>query len=413
MPQVLCKDCTYTLIQSYIFKRLHVYSHDRWSEAISKLEKGLEGAVALRPSTRSVYLVVNKKDNVIFTSHKSCSEKNKTSALVRIKQIVKSRDTYNRQKNFKQHCAVWKKQSNNSCICSVCGKMFESELFLTKHMAVHSENKISCPKCAKVFPTWKQVLGHMDRMHKPKVIQCNKCSKKFSTKPMLAYHQQMHHVAATCKLCLMQFPSKYALRAHLDKHEANYYCPTCGKSYKSKSTFKIHQSICGVVEKTPNFFCDVCGKGYIRKNGIRTHLKVDHGFGKVFSCEWCSKKFDAISRLKMHTVKHTKERNFSCDMCGGRFVTHPALIYHKRLHTGEKPFPCDMCNESFLSASRRMEHKHRKHFDPTKECHLCNMKFVMASQLKKHVSRHYNSQSKLYIPNAVPSQDFEMETVII
>lgn len=389
MPQVLCKECANMLVQSYLFKRLTVYSNNKWTEALTNLENGSKDTNEVNPLTECILVMVKKDESFIIASNKKITNKNKS--VEKVNAIIKrSQDKLTESRKPKRSRHI-------SSTCSKCGKTFGSDLLLTKHMAVHSDEKHPCPKCAKVFPTWKQVLGHIDRIHKPKNLQCNKCSKRFSTKPILAYHYQMHHVTANCKFCDLQFPSKYALRAHLDKHEVNH-CPSCGKTYRNKNTFKMHLNICGNADKQPNFFCDICDKGYIRKNGIRTHLKVDHGFGKVLTCNWCNKKFDAISRLKMHTVKHTKERNFTCDLCGGKFVTYPALVYHKRLHTGEKPFPCDLCDESFLSASRRMEHKHRKHFRPTKECHLCDMKFVMASQLKKHVNRHYNPQSKLYIP---------------
>ncbi|KAI5643514.1 zinc-finger double domain-containing protein [Phthorimaea operculella] len=220
----------------------------------------------------------------------------------------------------------------------------------------------------------------------------------FSTERMLRRHDKINHIAAICKLCFVQFPSKMALRVHLDKHDL-FKCEQCKKTYINRHTYKLHLKICGRSDtRIPKFFCDMCNKGFARKNSLRTHLKVNHGYGNVVTCNWCKKKFDAVSKLKMHIVKHTRERNFCCSQCGGKFVTQAALVYHTRLHTGEKPFPCDMCDESFLSASRRMEHKRRKHLEPTKQCPYCQVKFVTSHELKKHVARHTNPQSKLYVP---------------
>ncbi|KPJ14825.1 Zinc finger protein 26 [Papilio machaon] len=306
--------------------------------------------------------------------------------LFKIKEIVKSRQKYEKVKD-----AVI------NSMCEECGERFSSHFLLVRHMRLHTKYKYPCKKCPKVFSSQIQLEEHAERIHYPKKIQCTKCTKMFSTEKMLKIHDSAYHVPAVCKQCYVQYPSKKALRAHMDKHKLNR-CSHCNKHFLNKHTYKFHLNACGNgKEKQPSFFCDICNKGYVRKNGLRTHLKTDHDFGKVLNCNWCNKKFDAVSRLKNHIVKHTRERNFSCEQCGGKFVTHAALIYHIRLHTGERPFPCDMCDESFLSASRRMEHKRRKHIGPTEECPVCHVKFITSHQLRKHVQRHSNPHSKLYV----------------
>ncbi|XP_026744032.1 zinc finger protein 595-like [Trichoplusia ni] len=395
LPQVLCMDCATMTINSYLFQKLCNNSNENWHIALTKLSKSLDQSLTIGPSVQTAYLMIKDDENQIFTSRKRHTIRSKKTALNKVKEVLKA----------KQPCHQVKRRKSN-VICEECGERFNSNCHLVKHMKVHSNAKYPCLECPKVFATQLQVEDHAERVHYPKKLQCPKCPKMFSTEKMLSYHDKLHHVAAVCKLCLAQFPSKKDLRAHLDKHDLNK-CPRCSKSFLNKHTFKFHLKICGnAEERQPSFFCDICHKGYARKNGLRTHLKTDHGFGKVLSCNWCGKKFDAISRLNNHIVKHTKEKNFHCDQCGGKFVTQAALVYHTRLHTGERPFPCDLCNESFLSASRRMEHKRRKHFGPTKECHVCHMKFVTGHQLRKHVQRHYNPQSKLFVPEGRIQFDF-------
>ncbi|XP_011549221.3 zinc finger protein 425 [Plutella xylostella] len=396
LPKVLCRGCATSLVQGYTFHKLCQYSNERWTIALEHIENGFSETENLNPSAQSLYMIINKTENIVFTSRKKCNKNKKRNALNKIRKIFKNRENFN-QFNLKNKN---KYHGTDNYCCSQCGKTFISNYLLSKHLRYHA-GRHACPKCAKVFPTEAKVKDHIDRIHQPKNIQCPQCGKFFSTKKILQFHEQLYHVPAQCALCSMEFPSKYALRVHMDKHEPNK-CVRCKKVYLNRNTYRFHLKICGnQAEKEPRFYCDICGKGYVRKNGIRTHLKVCHGFGSVFSCSWCDKKFDAMSRLKNHTVKHTRERNFSCDICSGKFVTAAALVYHKRLHTGEKPFKCDMCDESFLSASRRMEHRMRKHFKPTKECKTCHMKFVMRHQLKKHEERHSNPHSKLYVPGAV------------
>lgn len=387
LPGVICISCATLTINSYLFQKLCIYSNNKWIEVLDQLNQSLVHYDSMGDNIKSVFLMVNNTDSLMFTSKKSYSSKNKKMVLNKIKEIMKGKQKY-----------IKVKEMVMDAICEECGEQFNSSLLLIKHMKKHTKFRNPCKKCPKIFSTSLQLEEHEERIHCPKHLQCTKCTKRFSTEKMLKVHIRMYHITATCKQCHIQFPSKKALRAHMDKHEVRR-CPRCNKNFNNKYTFKFHLKVCGNPDdKQPSFFCDLCKKGYVRKNGLRTHLKTDHGFGNVLSCNWCNKKFDAVSRLKNHIVKHTRERNFICNQCGGKFVTQAALVYHTRLHTGERPFPCDLCDESFLSASRRMEHKRRKHFAPTQECHVCHVKFVTGHQLRKHVQRHSNPHSKLYVP---------------
>lgn len=390
LPQVLCVSCATMTINTYLFKKLSQISTEYWNKILDRVNTTLDQSQTISLNVQTAYFMMRDNDNFLFTSRKRHTVRNKKTVLNKLKEISRTKQTCYKVKKLK-----------SSVMCEECGEKFTSNCHLVKHMKIHSNSKFPCSQCPKVFATQLQVEDHAERVHYPKKINCTKCSKMFSTEKMLRLHDKLHHVAAICKLCFVQFPSKKQLRVHLDKHEVNK-CSRCNKSFLNKQTYKFHLRICGNLDdRQPSFFCDICHKGYVRKNGLRTHLKTDHGFGNVLSCNWCGKKFDAISRLNNHIVKHTKEKKFHCEHCGGKFVTQAALVYHTRLHTGERPFPCDMCNESFLSASRRMEHKQRKHFGPTKECHICHIKFITGHQLRKHIQRHYNPHSKLFVPEAV------------
>ncbi|KAI8433882.1 hypothetical protein MSG28_015820, partial [Choristoneura fumiferana] len=273
----------------YLFKKFCEYSNEKWGEAMSTLENSLTQANTLAPPVRSVYLMISATENCIFTSRKTHSM-DKPTVVSKVKHFIKRRNKYVKDKTL------------YSYICEECGVRLKSKSLLAKHMKMHSTSPQPCSQCFKVFSTPLQLTEHEERVHYPKKIQCTKCSKMFSTEKMLRTHNRLEHVAALCKLCFVQFPSKMALKAHLDKHDI-LKCPQCEKSFVNKQTYKIHCKQCGSnEERVASFFCDICGKGYIRKNGVRTHLKTDHGFGKVLSCSWCSKKFDAISRLKNHIL---------------------------------------------------------------------------------------------------------------
>lgn len=378
---MVCSKCADSIKNSYLFLKNCEYSNKTWNDCLDTIKNSIDLTNDVNYNIQTVYIMM--KDKILFTSKRTV-DKCKKTLLTKVNSLVRSRKTYERTKN----------QSN--IICEQCGVTLPSNYHLVKHMRSHRNQRYPCPQCHKVFASQMQVKGHIERIHQPKRVMCSKCSKMFSTQKMLKCHDRVHHVAAICKVCFVQFPSRNSLRLHMDKHDVNK-CPRCDKSFLNKQTFRLHLKICDDKEKIPQFFCDLCSKGYVRKNGLRSHLKTDHGFGEVLHCNWCNKKFDAKSKLKLHIVKHTKEKNFHCEQCGNKFVTQASLRYHVRLHTGEKPFHCKICGENFLSASRRVEHMKRKHIGPTKECTVCHNKYVTSHQLKQHMSRHNNPQSRLYV----------------
>lgn len=355
LPQIICQECADLAVNAFLFQKLCLYSYNKWCETIDRLQRNLEYTTSLSPMVKTAYFLIEKEKDIILTSRKINELKTKQSVLIKIQDLLKERE---------------KEQNSNK-----------------KH---------PCPFCYKKFPTLANLLKHKKHMHRQKKIQCAKCALMFSTIKLLKYHDATFHVSCTCKHCFMDFSTKRELRAHM-KHHDIHKCPCCLKEYKNKSVLKDHMKICGMDKKRTNVICDLCKKKYIRKNSLRSHLIIEHGFGTTYSCNWCNKRYDAVSKLKQHVVKHTRERNFSCELCGGQFVTKAALMYHTRIHTGEKPFPCDLCEESFLSASRRNGHKQRKHFGPRYPCSHCDSKFISKYELNKHQERHKNPQSRLYL----------------
>jgi hypothetical protein len=49
---------------------------------------------------------------------------------------------------------------------------------------------------------------------------------------------------------------------------------------------------------------------------------------KVLPCSTCGKAFACVSKLKRHSVVHTKLRPFPCSFCGKRYSQKPPLMTH-------------------------------------------------------------------------------------
>ena len=94
------------------------------------------------------------------------------------------------------------------------------------------------------------------------------------------------------------------------------------------------------------------------KGTIRKHI-LTHG-EKLFICpiEDCKKKFSEKSKLKRHSLVHSKIKKYKCSQCGKTFSLAFNLRTHERTHTGEKPFICNFpgCFRKFSQSSNLSSH---------------------------------------------------------
>jgi len=58
-------------------------------------------------------------------------------------------------------------------------------------------------------------------------------------------------------------------------------------------------------------------------------ILLEHGIGR-YQCGICLKQFRDNSKLKRHSLVHTKEKPFSCELCGGKFTRLENLRNHTR-----------------------------------------------------------------------------------
>ncbi|XP_049882260.1 zinc finger protein 175-like [Pectinophora gossypiella] len=246
-----------------------------------------------------------------------------------------------------------------------------------------------------------------------KIYYCKLCPKKCKRLYNLKLHfRHVHekmsphksrflpdHNGLVCSCCGKTFKDKKSLQVHEHNHTLLFTCRKCDKVYKSKNAFTNH--MCRPDRERPplekNYICDNCGAKFVRKASLLLHIKYEHGDGIAHVCSYCDKRFYSQSGLKLHVVKHTKEKKYKCEMCGGNFVTKASLVYHVRTHTGEKPFKCKYCDMRFLSTSRRADHTRRHHMEPSLSCNICSKKFKGYPSLNRHRKRHLDPSSSLYV----------------
>lgn len=98
------------------------------------------------------------------------------------------------------------------------------------------------------------------------VVKCSECNKEFFT----SYSYNLH------------------LKSHLNDHP--FKCEDCGLNLSSKTTLQRH----------------------------KTRIHATNQDARPFHCDNhdCDKSFISEAELKLHQVKHTKDKNFLCEECG-------------------------------------------------------------------------------------------------
>ncbi|XP_070193636.1 zinc finger protein 658B-like [Littorina saxatilis] len=218
-------------------------------------------------------------------------------------------------------------------ICPYCGKGFSSELTLSQHLSVHSDEKpFSCAVCGASYKHKKTLKDHQ-RIHGEKQLQCAICGEKFYRELWLKLHMENHY------------------------HGSQFQCSICGHVFKRKLYHDRHKRRHFLPKKEE---CNLCGFTSMGKADLRNHMRVHTG-EKPFQCSFCSAKFSRQDYLRKHTRIHTGEKPYACKDCGKRFICASSYKLHREKRHRDKLFPCSQCGAVFVDQPRLDLHTEREH----------------------------------------------------
>lgn len=191
------------------------------------------------------------------------------------------------------------------------------------------------------------------------VFECGVCGEKFEFSKGLGNHiftkhyfderfPQNRRERAECYLCKEQLKSIPAARKHI----------------VNKHILQLRKR-CGI--------CDV---------GLTTAVKKHSCAGLKLDCEYCSKSFNSLHRLKGHLISHAAKSSYTCDICSAQYQMLAFMENHRLSHSREY-FNCSQCPEKFSTFSERQMHM------PT---HSKNRKSVM-----KYENSRKQSSTRCYI----------------
>lgn len=312
--------------------------------------------------------------------------------------------------------------------CSICKKIFKSQIGLTNHQAIHIKvREFSCKYCSKTFITkcsWinhekthilgnnVQFLNNTESMNVEPIetqngIQqytCYICKNQFINCCYWTNHMKLQHmINAKCPR-LANHPSDSSnavvstndddtvngpkidppVTLHANFHEninRSLYCTVCNKQFPNASVFDFHMHI--HFENKP-YTCRYCNKRFNKKGPFLVHEKIrkcikklrnfngNRSIQKNQPIEMCTTSEDLTNNNHENnnhedpnrTNLTEEEFKFICDICDTRFSTPQTLFEHRKSHGRIKPHVCKICNTSY--ASRYHWNRHLKlHVKPT------------------------------------------------
>lgn len=125
--------------------------------------------------------------------------------------------------------------SNQSHVCDLCGKFYDSLKKLKSHLKDHKFRKpTTCPHCnANVSNS--TLKRHIQQVHQKLTYSCQKCEKKFYRKYLKNAHEEK---------CDGTYKPKYSGRKNIDLNLPYYSCTIddCKEKYLNKISLKRHCS---------------------------------------------------------------------------------------------------------------------------------------------------------------------------
>jgi len=262
-------------------------------------------------------------------------------------------------------------------------------------MANLDPHELSCDVCNKSFPALYKLKIHKLIHSTDFPFICTECGKGFNNKYKMHAHEKKHRDGS-----LDPVKPKSNKQPNLPKPTKRLYCNECHEEFYMVKDLKKHSQIHRVKEQ---IICLHCGTICRSQKNLITHLKVvhnDHDSGLKCTCGVCGKKFEKLSNLEDHIMRHNTIKHFACMYCPKRCATKQDLDRHLRSHSGDANLVCQICSRAFVHRKTYMHHV-RKHLGHKPyQCKPCNKDFGALNTLKKHQKSHQRKGDQTRIVTA-------------
>lgn len=188
---------------------------------------------------------------------------------------------------------------------------------------------VSCVICNGIYQSFGRLLFHTERYHKSSsTVLCDICGSHFKTAHRLKEHIESKHDGkkVKCRLC-DDVMAPTTLRTHMQKvHGKKYKCSNCTEVFGSHYKRSLHMMT--VHKNRETIKCLQCPLTFVFRSTMMRHLRETHLQEKNAICNICGWRCFEGSRLQIHMVKHSTEKNFYCSVCNKAFKTKKTLNQH-------------------------------------------------------------------------------------
>ena len=239
-------------------------------------------------------------------------------------------------------------KDHRGMICRMCDEEFTDQQEYAKHTdTAHKKvKKYICNDCELVFPTFKRLYDHRDRVHELMERLCPICGWKTMRLRFYRDHMRVHEKGGVqCDICGHFSISKNRRAQHMASHQP-YACPKCNYVYLGATRMRQHFSSCkgsefqnesitlaqfnemNELKKRDVFHCNGCDKD-IKTSPIK-HFNCSRKCSEMHRCKYCSLMFRETESLRKHEVSHTGP--FFCQECSRGFICWDKVCEHMKVH---------------------------------------------------------------------------------
>ncbi len=199
---------------------------------------------------------------------------------------------------------------NEKLSCDVCDKKFVWKNALQVHMLSHLQERkqFVCQICEKSYENPGSLSTHKKNAHKGKKSEesliCSYCGKMLKNKNALKEHQLLHRedqekFQLQCSECGKWLKNKRCLKSHKMLHSnVEHACHLC--EYKTKKTILLKRHLITQHSNERNFSCPTCAKTFKLKRALTVHIAQHTNANKKFSCEFCKRDFNNSTNYYTH-----------------------------------------------------------------------------------------------------------------
>ena len=220
--------------------------------------------------------------------------------------------------------------------CVICGLNFNSKRSLRIHSGrQHKDEKIPGSTYIQHKPQATQIVRTDDAKETSGAARCNICGKIYDTELNLKKHVRRSHETKQkpCHICGMMVKelSIHIKYQHLQTNVKKYCCEFCGKGFKGYSGYQFH--VAGHTGEK-KYSCEGCAKTFRTSSEAKKCERGHQGIYK-WNCSLCSYKCHQKNKFVRHMRTNTKSEPYSCPLCVHRAARKDYLQKHiLKTHSG-------------------------------------------------------------------------------